>query len=309
MRTLLPRHLVHATAGGPARAVVAVATASPCGARVVRRHGIRRAARSTAATLAGAVLAAALLGGCAATPGGALDESATAEQLYRSAKRSLGQGDFLTAIETFEALGARYPFGSYTQQAQLDVAYAYFRQDEYDNAIASADRFIKLYPQSDNIDYAYYMKGLAHYSRGGSALERLFPRDLARVNQNWLRSSFAEFDTLVRRFPDSEYIPDALERMTFLRDEMARHELLTARFYYQRGAMVAVVNRVDYLLGHFDGSVHVPNALALLASAYQVLGQEDLRADTLRVLAETDPAHPALDGAAAVASGTDAPLG
>jgi len=240
-------------------------------------------------------LATASLGACSTTPGGALDESSTAEELYRSAKRSLAQGDFLTAIDTFETLGARYPFGSYTQQAQLDVAYAYYRQDEYDNAIASAERFIKLYPQSDNIDYAFYMKGLAHYSRGGSPLERLFPRDLSRVNQNWLRSSFAEFDTLVRRFPESEYVPDALERMAFLKNEMARHELNTARFYYERGAMVAVVNRVNYLLGHFDGSAHVPNALALLASAYESLGQEDLRRDTLRVLAETDPEHPALE--------------
>ena len=138
------------------------------------------------------------------------------------------------------------------------------------------------------------MKGLAHYSRGGSPLERLFPRDMARVNQNWLRSAFAEFDTLVRRFPESEYVPDALERMAFLKDEMARHELLTARFYYERGAMIAAVNRVTWLLEHFDGSSHVPNALALLASAYEALGQEDLRADTLRVLAETDPEHPAL---------------
>ena len=253
-----------------------------------RRPSPRASARSPASS------AAALAAGCASTTGGPLDESATAEELYRSAKRSLAQGDFLTAIDTFETLGARYPFGSYTQQAQLDVAYAYFKQDEYDSAIASADRFIKLYPQSESIDYAYYMKGLAHYSRGGSPLERLFPRDMARVNQNWLRSAFAEFDTLVRRFPESEYVPDALERMAFLKDEMARHELLTARFYYERGAMIAAVNRVTWLLEHFDGSSHVPNALALLASAYEALGQEDLRADTLRVLAETDPEHPAL---------------
>ena len=245
------------------------------------------------------LLSAAVLGGCAGP--GPIDESSTAEELYRSAKRSLDQGDFLSAIDTFETLGARYPFGSYTQQAQLDVAYAYFRQDEYDNAISSADRFIKLYPQSDNIDYAHYMKGLSHYSRGGSPLERLFPRDMARVNQNWLRSAFAEFDTLVRRFPDSEYVPDALERMAFLRDEMARHELLTARFYYDRGAMVAAVNRVTWLLEHFEGSRHVPDALALLAGAYGSLGQEDLREDTLRVLRATDPEHPALERAAASA--------
>ena len=241
-------------------------------------------------------LSSGFLAGCA-TPERIQASDATAEQLYRAAKRSLNQGDFLTAISTFETLGARYPFGSYTQQAQLDIAYAYLKQDEYDNAISSADRFIKLYPRSENIDYAYYIKGVSHFSRGGSAMERLFPRDMSKVNQQWLRSAFAEFDTLVRRFPDSEYSEDALARMAYLKNEMARHELTTARFYYQRGAMVAVVNRINYLLEHFDGTQHIPNALALMAAAYESLGQTDLQQDTLRVLALTDPEHPAVSSA------------
>jgi len=251
-----------------------------------------------AALLLPMLLISALFSGCASTA--PIDETSSAEELYRSAKRSLNQGDFLTAIDTFETLGARYPFGSFTQQAQLDIAYAYFKQDEFDNAISSAERFIKLYPSSDSIDYAFYMKGLSHFSRGGSFMERMFPRDMARVNQNWLRSAFAEFDTLIRRFPDSKYVPDAMERMAFLKDEMARHELTTARFYYQRGAMIAVVNRVNFLLEHFDGSKHVPNALALMASAYGSLGQADLKKDTLRVLSRTEPKHPALAKAEAL---------
>ena len=218
----------------------------------------------------------------------------SAEELYNNAKRSLNQGDFQSAISFFESLGARFPFGTYTQQAQLDIAYAYFRQDQYDAAVDSADRFIKLYPRSDNIDYAFYIKGISHYSRGGSAMERIFPRDLARVNQNWLRSSFAEFDNLVRRFPDSEYASDSLARMRHLRNEMARHELITAEFYFERGAMVAVINRMTHLLEHFDGSIHVPDALALLARAYDSLGQDDLKSDTLRVLSLTEPDHPAV---------------
>ncbi|MBX2823111.1 MAG: outer membrane protein assembly factor BamD [Gammaproteobacteria bacterium] len=217
-----------------------------------------------------------------------------AEQLYREAKSRLDSGDFLGAVEAFEALGARYPFGNYTQQAQLDVAYAYLKQDEFDNAISSADRFIKLYPRSDNIDYAWYMKGLANFSRGGSTLERLFPRDMAKVDQAWLRASFADFDTLVSRFPNSVYTPDAIERMKFLHNEMARHELLTAQYYYKRGAMVATINRVQYLLNHFEGSEHVGNSLALMASAYAAMGQVDLQQDTLRVLALNEPKHPAL---------------
>jgi len=218
----------------------------------------------------------------------------SAEALYKDAKRSLASGNFVEAVETFETLGALYPFGNYTQQAQLDVAYAYFKQDEYNNAISTADRFIKLYPRSPSIDYAYYIKGLANYTRGSSPLERLFPRDLTKVNQSWLRSSFADFDTLATRFPDSSYVPDSIERMNFLRNEMARHELVTAQYYYGRGAMVATISRIKYMLEHFEESVHTANGLALMAKAYGTLGQEDLQNDTLRVLALNDPQHPAV---------------
>jgi len=235
----------------------------------------------------------AILAGCASNePPPAPNQNA--KQLYENAKRRLDSGDFLGAVEGFEALGARFPFGNYTQQAQLDIAYAYLKQDEFDNAISSADRFIKLYPRSENIDYAWYMKGLANFSRGGSALERLFPRDMAKIDQAWLRAAFADFDTLVSRFPNSVYTPDAIERMRFLHNEMARHELITAQYYYKRGAMVATINRVQYLLAHFEGSEHVGNSLALMASAYGSLGQKDLQQDTLRVLALNEPEHPAL---------------
>lgn len=257
--------------------------------------------RLSVASLLLALSALTVLAGCA-VPDRIPDESATAEELYRSGKLALGQNDFLTAIEVFETLGARYPFGNFTQQAQLDIMYAYYRQDEYDNAISAADRFIKLYPQSEDVDYAYYMKGLSNFSRGSSFTERLFPRDMARVNQNWLRSSFADFDGMIRRFPDSRYVDDARERMAYLRNQMARHEMITARFYYERGAMVAVVNRVTYLLEHFRNSDEVPNALALLADAYDSLGQPDLEQDTLRVLQATAPDHPALERLEARAS-------
>ena len=254
---------------------------------------ILKFSRFAALAVLGLCLSGSILSGCASQSNPAM-QAGSAEELYRMAKRSLNQGDFLTAIGTFEMLGARYPFGSYTQQAQLDIAYAYMKQDEFDNAINAADRFIKLYPRNENIDYAYYIKGVSHFSRGGSTMERMFPRDMSKVNQQWLRSAFADFDTLVRRFPESRYAEDSLARMAYLKDEMARHELITAQFYYQRGAMVAVINRVSYLLEHFDGSRHVPNALALMAGAYEAMGQTDLQQDTLRVLAATAPEHPAL---------------
>lgn len=240
------------------------------------------------------ILFAFTLTGCAFGGGSKSAPLGTPEGLYTVAKRALDDGDYLTAIDVFEALGAQFPFGIYTQKAQLEVTYAYFKENEYDNAIAAANRYIKLYPRDDSVDYALYMKGLANYSRGGSISESLFPRNLTHVDQNWLRSSYVEFDTLVRRYPESKYTADALDRMVFLRDSMAQHELVTARYYYNRGAMVASVNRVTYILEQFKGSKHVPNALALMASAQSSLGQDDLATDTLRVLSETDPNHPAL---------------
>lgn len=240
------------------------------------------------------ILAVSLGAGCATQNTSELDATATAEVLYKAAKNQLDRGDFLGAVEGFETLEARYPFGSYTQQAQLDVAYAYLRQDEFDNAISAAERFLKLYPRNENVDYAWYMKALANFSRGGSTLERVFPRDMAKVDQNWLRASFADFDTLISRFPDSVYVPDAIQRMQFMHNEMARHDLITARYYYQRGAMVAAINRAQHLLTHFEGSKHSGNALALMASAYKAMGQTDLEQDTLRVLALNEPEHPAI---------------
>ncbi|MCB1755041.1 MAG: outer membrane protein assembly factor BamD, partial [Gammaproteobacteria bacterium] len=198
------------------------------------------------------------------------------------------------AIEYFESLEARYPFGEYTQQAQLDIAYAYLKQDEFDNAIAAADQFIKLHPRSPAVAYAYYLKGLSNFSRGQSTMERLFPRDMSRVDQSWLRSAFADFDTLIRRYPNSKYVDDAKQRMVFLRSEMAHHELITAEYYYVRGAMVAAINRAQYLLDHYDKTPYTADALAVMAKAYQAMGKDELASKTLDLLAQNDPEHEAL---------------
>jgi outer membrane protein assembly factor BamD len=216
------------------------------------------------------------------------------ERLYKEAKRKLERSEFISAVELFETLESRYPFGQYTQQAQLDIAYAYLKQDEFDNAIDSADQFIKLHPRHPAVDYAYYIKGLCNFSRGQSTMERLFPRKMARVDQSWLKASFADFDTLIRRFPESVYNEDAKLRMIHLRNEMAHHELITAEYYYKRGAMVAALNRAKYLLDHFDKTPHTANALAIMAKAYSAMGDEQLATQTRALLALNNPEHPAL---------------
>ncbi|MEM7210137.1 MAG: outer membrane protein assembly factor BamD [Pseudomonadota bacterium] len=219
----------------------------------------------------------------------------SARKLYNEATRSLSAGDFSQAVEYFEILESRFPFGRYTLQAQLDIAYAHYKRGEHDIAIDACDRFMKLHPRNEHIDYAMYLKGLANFTRGSGLFANFTGRDLSEYDPQALANSFGDFDTLVRRFPDSRYTPDARQRMVFLRNELAEHELKTADFYYSRGAMIATINRVKYMLENYDGANSIPDGLALMAQAYSNMGLEDLAEDTLRVLASNSPEHPALN--------------
>ncbi len=233
------------------------------------------------------------LAACSTTPN---DPTAdwSARKTYEEASDALSKGDFAQAVEYFEILESRFPFGRYTLQAQLDIAYAHYKRDEYDSAIDSANRFIKLHPRNPFISYAYYLKGLANFSRGSGLLEDFIGRDLSTLDQHALANAFADFDTLIQRFPDSIYAPDARKRMVFLRNEMAEHELTTAQFYYHRGAMLATINRIKFMIEKYDGAPAIPEGLALMAKAYRNMELDDLADDTLRVLALNAPEHAAL---------------
>jgi outer membrane protein assembly factor BamD len=234
-----------------------------------------------------------LAAACATEPHDPTEEW-SASKIYDEASLSIAKGDFAQAVEYFEILESRFPFGRDTLQAQLDIAYAHFKRGELDSAIDSADRFIKLHARNPHISYAYYLKGLANFSRGTGVLDNYLGRDLSDLDQRALVNSFADFDTLIQRFPDSIYAPDARRRMVFLRNEMAEYELTTAQFYYDRGAMLAAINRVKHMVDQFDGALAIPDGLALMAKAYRNMDLDELADDTLRVLAKNAPEHPAL---------------
>ncbi len=218
----------------------------------------------------------------------------SARKIYNEASSALANSKFDQAVEYFELLESRFPFGRYTLQSQLDIAYAHYKRREYDSAIDAANRFIRLHPGNTHIDYAYYLKGLSNFSRGSGLFTNFTGRKLANIDQQALNNAFADFDTLVQRFPDSIYAADSHKRMVFLRNEMADHELDIATFYYGRGAMLASINRVKYIIKHFDGAPAVTEGLALMAQAYRNMGLDDLAEDTFRVLEKTDPTHAAL---------------
>lgn len=238
-------------------------------------------------------LTIALLAGCASLgKGDGEPENWPAERFYEEGQAAMKIGDYKQAVEHFENLVSRHPFGVYAQQAQLDIAYAYYKFEEPESAIAAADQFIKLYPRHDHVDYAYYIKGLARFP-SEDYFERKFDLDPAQRDPRAVRESFQFFSELVQRFPASRYAADAVQRMIYLRNNLARSELYAAEFYMQKGAYVAAVNRAKYILEHYDQTPSVPQALAMMATAYDELELTELADDARRVLALNFPDHDA----------------
>ena len=235
----------------------------------------------------------ALFTGCASW---VADEDETknwsARKLYSEAKSSLNTKDYEQAIAYYETLEARFPFGRFAQQAQLETAYAYYKFEEPDSAIAAADRFIKLNPRHPHVDYAYYLKGLSNFNRGKSLVNRIIKRPPSEIDPGPHEQAFKDFSTLVQRFPDSGYAPDARQRMIYLRNVLADYELNVADFYLRRGAYVAAANRCKYMIEHYQGAQSMPRALSMLAEAYTKLGMTDLAEDTQRVLQHNFPQQP-----------------
>lgn len=236
-----------------------------------------------------------LTSGCSLLPG-KIDETKdwSADRFYAEAKEAMDDGDYETAIKYFESLEARYPFGRYAQQAQLEIIYAYYKYDEPASAVAAADRFIKLQPRHPNVDYAYYMKGLANYNQGKGLIDRYIPTDASQRDPGAARQSFQDFDVLVRRFPDSKYANDARQRMVYLRNNLAAYELHVGDYYMRRGAYVAAANRAKYVVEHYQGAPVMPDALAMMVKAYRRMGMDRLADDALRVLKDNYPSNPAI---------------
>jgi len=205
-------------------------------------------------------------------------------KLYSEASEALAAGGYQQAIDYYEKLEARYPFGRYATQAQLDVAYAYYRAGEPESALAAADRFIKLYPKNPYVDYAYYLKGIINYNRSAGFFDRYIPTDPSQRDPGSALDSFQDFAKLVRLFPKSKYAPDARQRMVFLRTNLAKNEIHVARYYMKRQAYVAAANRCKYVLKHYQRTSAVKDALEILIEAYKRLGKEQLAADAERVL-------------------------
>lgn len=217
------------------------------------------------------------------------------QRLYAAGQEKMMDKNYDKAIEYFQKLEARYPHGIYATQAQLEVAYAYYKKTEPVLCLSAVDRFIKLHPNHPNLDYAYYLKGLATFNERG-IIEKYTKQEINDRDPKTLRVSFNAFKELVERFPTSRYHKDATQRMIYLVNTLGMHEMHVARYYMQRKAYVAALNRSRYVLETYPNSSSVEDALVTMISAYDAMELDDLKNDTLRILKTNYPENPMITG-------------
>lgn len=238
-----------------------------------------------------------LVSGCSflSTDDDAAARNWSVEKLYSEAKKALDSGYYNRAVEYYEFLETRFPFGVYGQQSLLDLAFVYYKLEKYEESISACNRFIRLYPQNPHVDYAYYLRGLVNFNSGRGLTDRFLPIDLSQRDTTSTLKAFQDFAELAERFPESKYLEDARLRMTYLRNNLAQHEVHVANYYMRRGAFVAAANRARYVVENYERTPSVPAALTLMAKSYKVLEMDELAEDALRVLELNYPDYPGID--------------
>lgn len=215
----------------------------------------------------------------------------TADELYEKAKSALDASSWDRSIALYKALQTRYPFGRYTEQSMLDLSYAYFRRGAPEEALSTLDRFIRTYPTHPSVDYAFYLKGLVNYEQNLGFLEKMLPSRVRDRDQSQAQDAFLDFQELIRRFPDSRYVPDARQRMVFLRNNLAAYEVIVAEYYLRREAYIAAANRARYAVEVYPNTPSIPEALRIMHTAYSELELNELAENSWDVLALNYPEH------------------
>ena len=236
-------------------------------------------------------LAVGLLAGCGIFSGKEVDETRgwTAQKLYAGARQELSDRNWENAIKHYERIESRYPFGRFAQQAQIEVAYAHWKNEDIASALASIDRFVKLHPNHPSADYMYYLRGLINFNDDLGIMGFFSGQDLSERDPKAAAEAFAAFKELVTRFPQSKYAPDAIQRMNYLVNALASHEVHVARYYMKRKAYVAAANRTQYALKTYPGAPANEEGLVIMVKAYDAMGMVALRDDAERVMKKNFP--------------------
>lgn len=226
-----------------------------------------------------------ILAGCASQS--SKDQRLSPEALYKGIEANLAAGNYKTAISRLQTLEARFPFNDYGTQAQLDLIYANYMAKSYDAAGDAADRFIREHPRHEDVDYAYYMKGVAFFDQAPGPFMKIFRHDTFQRDPSDAEKSFQAFQLLLQKYPKSQYAADARQRLIFLRDRLADYEWSVADYYMRRGAWVSAVQRADIIIRRYQESPRVKDALQILCTAYGKLGLVEL-ADSAQKVLETN---------------------
>ena len=236
-------------------------------------------------------LAVGLLAGCGIFSGKEVDETRgwTAQKLYAEARQELSDRNWENAIKHYERIESRYPFGRFAQQAQIEVAYAHWKNEDIASALASIDRFVKLHPNHPSADYMYYLRGLINFNDDLGLMGFFSGQDLSERDPKAAAEAFSAFKELVTRFPQSKYAPDAIQRMNYLVNALASHEVHVARYYMKRKAYVAAANRTQYALKTYPGAPANEEGLVIMVKAYDAMGMVALRDDAERVMKKNFP--------------------
>lgn len=254
-------------------------------------------AYTTGTRLAAMLMATSLLAGCAST--GDKEEEAPdlqERQLYQEGRAALEDQHYTTALNRLEAIDSRFPFGETAQQAQLELIYVYYKNGDWEGARAAASRFVRLHPDHPQVDYAYYMRGLAAWRAGRFSLEGLRLIDIAKRDPGATRDAYGDFRELIQRFPNSQYAADSHQRIIYLRNLLAQHELEVADFYLRKGAYLAAVKRGQWVIENYPQAESTRDALAVMVEGYMGLGMDERAQETLSVLVENAPNHSRLNG-------------
>jgi len=236
------------------------------------------------------VVCALALSGCA-NKGQEYDPTANwpAERLLKDGKEEMGSGNWKIAKERFSAIEARFPFGAYAQQAMIDLAYCEWKDKENEKALATINRFQQQYPAHPGMDYMIYLKGLINFTPPSAMFANVTGQNPGERDQRAMRQSYAAFTDLVQRFPESRYTPDARKRIIWLVDTMSQNELFIARYYYERYAYVAAINRAQNVLTEYEGVPSAEAALYIMVMSYEKLGMPDMSEDAKRILLKNFP--------------------
>ena len=217
------------------------------------------------------------------------DERLIEKELYDQAQVRLKNKSYSTAIYSLEALESRFPFGRYAEQAQAELIYAYYMNSQFEASQSAAERFINLHPRHAHTGYAFYMKGLAAFTDDSGLFSRYFQSDLAKREIVMAQTSFDELSDFISRYPNSKYVPHAQQRMIYLKNLTAEHEIYVADFYMKRGAYLAAIGRAKYVIEHLPNTPQTPYALSILIEAYEILEYNELRQTSLEILNNNYP--------------------